>query len=67
MPQCLLDGVRIFARRSEILMSIAVFVYSGFAADTGVTLYFGCVIAAAQRAPSRVQYRETRYRQRDPI
>jgi hypothetical protein len=55
MPQCFLDGVRTFARRPEILMSIAVFVYSGFAADTGVTLYLGWIIAAALLAPSRVQ------------
>jgi hypothetical protein len=67
MPQCLPDGVRTIARHPEILMSIAVFVYSGFAADTGVTLCLGWDIAAALLGASHAKYRDTRYRRRDPI
>jgi hypothetical protein len=46
MPQCLLDGVRTIARRPEILMSIAVIIFSGLTADAGVILYFGWLITA---------------------
>ena len=79
-------------------MSIAVSNFPGLTADTGVMLYFGCVIAAvitgaifnqiARMGPagltiasalvaltgaaaplvaSNAQYRDTRYRRRDPI
>lgn len=98
MSQCLLDGVRTIARRSESFMSSAVFIISGLTADTCVILYFEWVIAAviagaifnhiagtglaglaiasalvaltaaaALLAASHAQYRDTRYRRRDPI